>query len=216
MGKALAALRRQVAGSAEHLLDDLPSACPLIRIVRQQERDGPHRTLLVEMQQQVLIAEQRLKLVEAQAPVRGLHATHGLQHGESALVDGPLRRVHLDHARANTISDNLFWTVDDGIRIEDDDTQVVGNDFRSADPTDRAVVLGTRERAEVLGQPTAGTVLTANTAAIEGNPDPYQWVWPHVGTVDDANTSAGLPSALVPGDPPTIGPFLHVVEVWLP
>jgi hypothetical protein len=139
-----------------------------------------------------------------------------MQCADPAYVDEPFRKVHLDHAAGNTIRDNTFWTVDYGTRVEDDNTSVNGNHFISADSTDRAVVIGTKERAEHLGSPTSGTVVSDNSSTIAGSPTPFQTVWPHASTMFADNTASGSPTVLVEGVPPPINPFLFAISVWIP
>lgn len=138
-----------------------------------------------------------------------------MECADPAYVEGPYRRVHLDHAEGNAIRANTFVEVGTGVRVEDDGNRIEGNRFRSSTATDQAVVLGTQLRTEVLGRPVADTVVQANDAAIAGNDQPFVWAYGQAGTIDRANRSGGRPSSVVAGTAPALGPFLFVVRVWI-
>jgi parallel beta-helix repeat protein len=131
-------------------------------------------------------------------------------------IEATLRRVYLDPANGNTISDNSFLYVNHGIRVEDDDTTIENNRFSSPAATDQAVLIGTKERTQVLDRPVTGTVLRGNRSDIAGNATPYGWVWGHTDTVDEDNRRGQAVVALAPGTQPTINPFLFAIRIWAP
>jgi hypothetical protein len=135
---------------------------------------------------------------------------------DPAYIDEDIRRVHLDPASGNTIRANNFLYNVYGVRVEDDATVVEDNDFTDNGPDHQAVIVGTKERTNVLGEPVTGTVLRDNRAAIAGNPDPYRWIWSHTATTDTGNRSHGSPVTLVEGTQPTINPFLFAIRIFVP
>jgi parallel beta-helix repeat protein len=123
-------------------------------------------------------------------------------------VDQLLNRVYLDPAKGNTLTQNMFIDVTNGVRIEDDDTTVTGNwFFRDV----RGVLIGTKLRTTVLGRPVSGTVIAGNSAY--GTIDAYSWVWGEQGTVFSGNAVDGTEASLTAGTQPTINPFLFVVRL---
>lgn len=113
----------------------------------------------------------------------------------------------LDYARDNVIRDNVFEDVVYGVRVEDDDNQILDNQFTGSG-AQQAVLLGTPNRTAVLGQPVRGTVVSGNVATIPANPSPYRWVHGHADTTFTGNLSLGRPSGLCEGQPPARGPFV--------
>ncbi|MGH7785944.1 MAG: right-handed parallel beta-helix repeat-containing protein [Candidatus Binatia bacterium] len=124
-------------------------------------------------------------------------------------------RLYEDFARDNLIVRNRFVDVRYGIRIEDDHNRVAYNRFSSTDPTHQAILLGTRDRTTVLGQPVDGTELRGNRAEIAGNAQPYGATHPHQNTLDRGNRAAGVVVALTAAAPPPINPFLFAKLIWL-
>lgn len=137
-----------------------------------------------------------------------------MECADPTFVSGPYLAVHLDHAPRNVVIGNTFTSVRAGVRVEDDGNQVVGNTFTASDPAAQAVVVGTKLRTQVLGQPVRDTVVRDNRATITGNPTPYVWAWGQVGTVDLRNVANGAPAHVVAGTQPPIDPFLFTVRVW--
>jgi parallel beta-helix repeat protein len=84
--------------------------------------------------------------------------------------------ITLDRAPRTTVAANTFRDVVYGVRVEDDQTKVIGNRFVADDAGSYAVVVGTPYRTQLLQRPVAGTVLTGNRSTITGNPSPYRWV----------------------------------------
>lgn len=126
------------------------------------------------------------------------------------------RRIVVDRAADNTVRNNIFERVDYGVRVEDDNTLVTGNQFANTSPTAMAVLVGTQYRTTELAQPVSGTTVTGNQASIANNPSPYAWIHGEVGTTFSGNLSYGSPATLDPGTQPRINPFLFVVKFWLP
>jgi hypothetical protein len=131
-------------------------------------------------------------------------------------IEETLRRVYLDPASDNVVRDNAFLYVTYGVRVEDDRATVTDNRFSSLGAGDQAVLIGTKERTNVLGRPVTGTVVTGNRATITGNPDPYHWIWGHTGTTYSDNRSDGTAAPLTEGVQPTINPFLFAIRVFVP
>jgi parallel beta-helix repeat protein len=113
----------------------------------------------------------------------------------------------LDDADANVIRDNVYQNVTYGVRVEDDDNQILDNTF-TGDGAEQAIVIGTPQRTAVLGQPVAGTIVTGNLATIPANPNSYRWVYGHAATTFSGNTSLGRPTGLCEGLAPARGPFV--------
>ena len=94
----------QRAAGAQHLGQRVEPGAARLLALGQQARDGAHGALLVEAKQHVLVAEQRLHLVHAEATVGRLQAADGLQHGEAAFVDAALRAAGCGSARGRRAS----------------------------------------------------------------------------------------------------------------
>lgn len=135
---------------------------------------------------------------------------------DPAYVKNSLTAYHRDYAKANTIRQNTFSGVEVGIRVEDDDNLVQGNIFNSNVSTHRAIVVGTRERLAILGEPTDGTTISDNQSNIKGNGNPYTWTHGETNTVFTNNTAGTKVATLVEGTPIPSDPFLFVKRFWLP
>ncbi len=132
---------------------------------------------------------------------------------DPAYIDTTLQRVVLDHAKRNTVSDNIFQNVTYGVRVEDDDNRVVGNHFTAPSADHHAVIIGTPLRSSVLGEPVTGTVVTDNVSDIVENTDPYRWIDGTTDTVDERNTALGRPTSVCPGAEPWRSQFIFVIAV---
>lgn len=90
----------------------------------------------------------------------------GFQCGAYLLADTPLATYHLDSAKDNKILDNKFINVDRGVIVEDNGTQIIGNDFTQVQG--RAITVGSRirkkyaDRVEGLSPTIKGTVIERN------------------------------------------------------
>lgn len=113
----------------------------------------------------------------------------------------------LDYARGNVVRNNHFADVVYGVRVEDDGTQILDNEF-SADDAAQAVLIGTPRRTAALDQPVTGTIVAGNTALIPASPNPYRWVHGHADTTFRDNESLGRLSGLCEGPAPARGPFV--------
>lgn len=113
----------------------------------------------------------------------------------------------LDYADDNVIRDNVFQNVTHGIRVEDDDNQILNNQF-NGDGAQQAVVIGTPVRTSALHQPVTGTIVTGNVANIAANPNPFRWVHGQTNTTFSGNVSLGRPVGLCEGLAPARGPFV--------
>ncbi len=118
----------------------------------------------------------------------------------------------LDFADDNVIRDNVFENVPYGIRVEDDGTVIEDNEFTSTNAAHSAVIIGTEQRTEALGEPVDGTVVTGNEAFIAGNTHPYRWIHGHTNTTFTGNESQGEIVGMCEGVQPPRGPFVFVVD----
>jgi hypothetical protein len=100
--------------------------------------------------------------------------------------------------------------------VEDDATTVAANRFSDVDATHQAIIIGTKERTNVLDRPVTGSVITGNRADISGNATPYHWIWGQVDTTFTDNLSRQDPTTLTEGTQPTINPFLFAIRIFLP
>jgi parallel beta-helix repeat protein len=121
--------------------------------------------------------------------------------------------ISLDRAAGNTIAVNSFRDVTYGVRVEDDDTRVLGNRFSGPDGTHHAVVVGTPQRTAVLKKPVSGTVLVANTSSIRANPSPYRWVEGQTRSLVAFNRALGRPAGLCRGKTLPRGPFVMTLAI---
>lgn len=118
-----------------------------------------------------------------------------------------LQGYALDYADDNIIRNNVFDNVVYGVRVEDDDNQILNNQF-SGDGAQQAVLIGTGVRTAVLNQPVTGTIVTGNIANIPVNPNPYRWFSGHTNTTFSNNLSLGRLSGICEGLPPARGRFV--------
>ena len=95
---------------------------------------------------------------------------------DTPYVTGPLLSITLDRATNTTVRANAFHDVTYGVHVEDDGTQVLDNTFSGPSGAYHAVIVGTRVRTTALDHPVTGTVVSGNTSAIVGNPNPFRWV----------------------------------------
>jgi hypothetical protein len=136
---------------------------------------------------------------------------------DPAYVDEPLARYHRDVARDNVVRDNEFVGVTYGVRIEDDRATVEGNTFANTNPASVAVVVGSRQRTELLDDPVDGTTVVGNVATAAAGRDAYVWVHGEESTTFSGNTTNGAATpALVEGTQPPQDPFLMVKDFWVP
>lgn len=133
--------------------------------------------------------------------------TYFLDCSDTPYDTGPLRTNILDSATDTTIDANTFVNVTHGVRVEDDRTTLTSNRFLgdSADPNvpvSEAILVGTRSRTQVLGQPVVGTVMADNVSELVGVGAPFAWIYSPV-------------SGLEPGVAPPIDLFLMVASIWV-
>ncbi len=83
----------------------------------------------------------------------------GFECGAYVLGDTAFARYHLDSAKNNQIMGNEFVNVDTGIIVEDDGTQIIGNDFRQVAGVPYKNGSEIREK---YGKPVVGTVIQGN------------------------------------------------------
>ena len=114
-----------------------------------------------------------------------------MECSDPAYLTDALNRIALDYARDNVVRANTFHDVQYAIRVEDDRSRIVDNVIDGSDPSQVAILVGTRFRTPVLGLPVDGSVITGNRAAIAGNQNPYRWVHGQSGTTFADNESGG-------------------------
>src|SRR5262249_19404429 len=130
-----------------------------------------------------------------------------------AYVEGPAERVVEDEATDNTIRRNVFVGVTYGVHVEDDRTTVAGNVFLGADPSDYAVIVGTRLRTSVLAHPVTGTSVEGNVSWLLGNPSPYRWVDGEAATRFARNTALGRTASFCQAPDLPHNPFIMVIAL---
>ncbi len=135
---------------------------------------------------------------------------------DPAYSSGPLHRLHLDYAKDNVVRNNTLVEVDNAVRVEDNGTTVENNTIRSSDPAARGVLVGTKWRTQLLGQPVDHTSISGNTVTIPNPTAAYGWVHGQTNTTFGPNLTNGAPATLTAGTQPTINPWLFVVRVWAP
>ena len=137
--------------------------------------------------------------------------TFPMECSDPAYISTSLERVSLDQADRNVVRGNTFANVTYGIRVEDDHATIEDNQFTGDDPGHQAIIVGTRFRTPVLGQPVDGTVITGNTSTIAGNPNPYRWIHGHVNTTFADNRSLGRVVGFCEGEQPPTTFFIFVI-----
>ena len=135
--------------------------------------------------------------------------------GDPAYGSAGTVRYHLDYARGNHLWRNRLFDVRYGIRIEDDDTWVIRNRFVGSDAGQQAILVGTKVRTELLGEPVTGASIAFNQADIAGNDQPYRWIHGQRNTRFRGNRSGRYPVDLIQGTQPPISPFLFVERFWV-
>jgi parallel beta-helix repeat protein len=141
--------------------------------------------------------------------------TYPMDCSNPAYRSAPFESVTLDFAPANTIRANSFTDVVHGVRVEDDDTQVIANTFRGPDPSYHAIVVGTKWRTSDLARPVTGTVISGNSSTIAGNASPYRWIY-GLGTAQvTGNTALGRATGICQAPPIPISVFVMVYAVAL-
>ena len=144
----------------------------------------------------------------------------GSRMGESVLPmdcsDTPyyqdgLAQITRDRASDNTVIGNDFEDFTYGVRVEDDNTKVIGNHFSGPDGSQYAVVTGTPYRTSVLGEPVSGTQLIGNQSVITGNPNPYRWVEGETGSIVSGNKALGTDVGMCKGRSLPRGPLVMVI-----
>jgi hypothetical protein len=136
---------------------------------------------------------------------------------DPAYVDEPLARYHRDVARDNVVRGNDFLAVTYGVRVEDDRATVEGNRFDNTNPAGVAVVVGSRQRTELLDDPVDGTTVVDNVATGAAGVPAYVWIHGEENTTFSGNTTNGTAVAgLTEGIQPPQDPFLMVKDFWVP
>lgn len=112
---------------------------------------------------------------------------------------------------------NEFVGVTYGVRVEDDRATVEGNTFDNTNPAGVAVVVGSRQRTELLDDPVDGTTVVDNVATAAAGGNPYVWIHGEENTTFSGNTTnSTAATALVEGTQPPQDPFLMVKDFWVP
>jgi len=134
-----------------------------------------------------------------------------MECSDPAYFSAGLERIVLDYAKDNTVRGNVFAEVQYGIRVEDDGSTIEDNQFVGSDPSQVAILVGTRFRTPHLGQPVDDTTITGNRATIAGNQNPYRWVHGHTDTVFDDNQSFARPVGFCTGVEPRRNALIFVL-----
>ena len=134
---------------------------------------------------------------------------------DTPTIDEPIRAVYPDFAKDNVVQDNHVLGMTNAIRVEDDRNRIERNTIRHTSPDARGVIIGTKERTALLGDPVDSTVVVDNRSEIPGNDHPFEWIHQEVGTTFSGNTTNGAPATLTPGTQPTIDVHLFVLELWV-
>jgi parallel beta-helix repeat protein len=134
---------------------------------------------------------------------------------DTPYIDETVRAVYPDFAKDNVVRDNQILMMEHAVRVEDDRNTIEGNVIRHHSPTARGVIVGTKERTALLGDPVDSTVVTGNRAEIPGNDHPFEWSHQEVATTFTGNIANGAPATFAQGVQPTINFHLFVLELWL-
>ncbi|HEY8517299.1 MAG TPA: right-handed parallel beta-helix repeat-containing protein [Candidatus Binatia bacterium] len=137
--------------------------------------------------------------------------TAPMECSDPAYYQEGVARIVLDHAKDNVLRGNVFRNVQYAIRVEDDRTTIEDNEITGDDPSQQALLLGTRFRTSALAQPVADSVVTGNRAFIAGNQNPYRWIHGHAGTTFAGNESHGRPVGFCEGVEPRRNAFIFVL-----
>ncbi len=136
-----------------------------------------------------------------------------MECGDEPYFEDGLTQIILDRAADNTVRDNVFSDVTYGVRVEDDETKVIGNSFSGPDGGQYAVIVGTPYRTSVLGRPVKGTQLIDNRSTIVGNPSPYRWVDGQADSTVNGNLALGQEVEMCEGKPLPRGPFVMTIAI---
>lgn len=136
-----------------------------------------------------------------------------MECGDAPYYEDGLTEITLDRAAGNTVRDNVFEDVTYGIRVEDDDTKVIGNSFSGPDGGHYAVLVGTPYRTTALGRPVTGTQLIDNRSTITDNRSPYRWVEGEADTTVSGNSALGQAAGMCQGKSLPRGPFVMTIEI---
>ena len=134
---------------------------------------------------------------------------------DTPYINEPVRAVYPDFAKDNVVRDNQILMMENAIRVEDDRNTIDGNVITHTAPTARGVIVGTKERTALLGDPVDSTTVVDNRVQIPGNDHPFEWIHQEVGTTFTGNTANGLPATFTQGVQPTINFHLFVLELWV-
>jgi hypothetical protein len=135
-----------------------------------------------------------------------------MECSDPAYYQSGIDRIVRDYARDNVVKNNVFNDVQYAIRVEDDRSQIIGNQINGSDPSEVAILVGTRFRTPALGLPVDGSIITGNRAAIPGSNNPYRWVHGHTGTTFTDNQSGGRPVGFCEGVEPRRNQLIFVLK----
>jgi parallel beta-helix repeat protein len=141
--------------------------------------------------------------------------TFPMECTDDAYVSTPLRRIVPDYAADNVVRRNSFFDVTYGVRVEDDGNEVSGNRFFAPSADYHAVIIGTPDRTDILGEPVTGTVLRNNSSHIKGNANPYRWIHGHEESEVSRNRALGKRVGICEGEPVPRQAIIFVVAVAL-
>jgi parallel beta-helix repeat protein len=134
---------------------------------------------------------------------------------DTPYINDPARAVYPDFAKDNVVRGNQIVMMTHAIRVEDDRNRIEGNVIRHTSPDATGVLVGTKERTALLGDPVDSTVVVDNRSEIAGNDHPFEWIHQEVGTTFSGNTTNGAPASFTPGVQPPINIHLFVLQIWL-
>lgn len=135
---------------------------------------------------------------------------------DTPYINEVFRSVYPDFAKDNVVRGNHILEMTNAIRVEDDRNRVEANVIRNTtSAAATGVVVGTKERTALLGDPVDSTVVVDNRSEIPGNDHPFEWIHQEVGTTFSGNTTNGAPASFTPGVQPPINFHLFVLEIWL-
>jgi parallel beta-helix repeat protein len=134
---------------------------------------------------------------------------------DTPTIDEPARAVYPDFAKDNVVRRNQVLMMTNAIRVEDDRNRIEDNVIRNTSPSATGVIVGTKERTALLGDPVDSTVVVGNRAEITGNDHPFEWIHQEVDTTFSGNTTNGAPASFTKGVQPPINIHLFVLQIWL-
>lgn len=138
-----------------------------------------------------------------------------LDCSDTPYLENSITQIIRDRASDNTVSANTFEGQTYGIRVEDDDTTLQGNQFSGPDDGHYAIIVGTPYRTTELDEPVARTKLIDNVSTIAGNESPYRWVDGETASTLAGNKALCQTVGWCESKPLPRGPFVMTIKVAL-